>query len=374
MSSSCEAQFNEIRDAIDARVNPWLELPDGSECTDPQKSVSTAASIFGASGTGASVQNNGEIVTANGKVSDVLITKIEGKFKPPFLDKYNSQFSNISYGLGAACAILEMNYSAEHKMWPAARDDVANIMQQACDAWATQAGTAAAASGTATLTVIAAVAGAIATVATAGSAAPAVAALVGLSTVATGAMAKIAADAAVSGNSYLSIMESLDTALGKLNTALVDQENALNQMMLDAISTITEKPAEFDLDKFQLGDYAGSDGSITMQEEDAQIVSNNMSRISTALGSASTSLGSAPASNPTRRHYGVGRSNEGTHAAASELYALTAQCLTLTDAEYARGQKLFEATVADYFHTDAEAKKTVNDLIAEEAKTTSLGS
>jgi len=374
MSSSCAAQFDDIRAVIDSRVSAWLDLPDGSACATPQQSVSSTAAIFGASGTGASVQNNGEIVTSNETVSKVVITQMSGKFKAPFLDKYHAQFSNISYGLGAACAILEMNYAAEQKMWPAARDDVAKILEQARDAWATQAGTAAAASGTLTLTVVGAVAGAIATVATAGSAAPAVAALMGLSTVATGVMAGIAANAAVSGSSYLDILDSLDTALGALNKALVDQEDALNKMMVDAVNTINGDPAEFDLDAFSLGTYAGDDGSIKMQEEDAQIVSNSMQRISSALGSASASLGSAPYSNPTPRNYGVGRSSDGTHAAASELYALTARCLTLTDAEYERGKKLFEATVDDYFNTDAEAKKTVSTLIAEEAEMSELDS
>ena len=373
VNDSCAAQFDEIRAAIDQRVSQWLGLPDGSLCVAPQQAASSSAAIFGASGTGASVQNNGEIVTSNQTVSEGLINKIEGRFKAPFLDKYYSQFSNIQYGLGAACAILEANYSAENKMWPAARADVTKICEDARNAWAATAEQEAAASGTLTLTVVGAVAGAVATVATAGTAAPAVAALVGLSTVATGAVAGIAATTAVSGGSYLDILSSLDEALNDLNDALYKQEDALNTMMSDAVSTIRGDLASFDLDAFSLGTYAGDDGSISMQQENADIISNSMTRIDGALGSASTALGSSPESSPTPRDYRIGYSADGTHWTASELYALTARCLTLTISEYGRGQKLFEATVADYFNTDAHAKQQVASLIADEALTTDVG-
>ena len=84
-------------------------------------------------------------------------------------------------------------------------------------------------------------------------------------------------------------------------------------------------------------------------------------------------MSAAPASNPTPRGAGVGRSSNGTHYAASDLYALTARCLALTVAEYARGHQLFDATVEDFFSSDSAASQEVSRLLAEEILSANLG-
>jgi len=49
------------------------------------------------------------------------------------------------------------------------------------------------------------------------------------------------------------------------------------------------------------------------------------------------------------------------------------RCLDLTIAEYSRGHDLFDATVADYFQTDANAEQTVRTLLADERLSADLG-
>lgn len=374
VNHSVAPQFDEIRAAIDASVSDWLDLPDGDACTPPRDAANATAAILGTSAAGASVQNSGEIATSNTTVHEVVINRIEGDFKSAFLDKYYTQFSKVSHGLGDACVILEANYIAEKSMWPAAREDVAAICEKALAAWKQKADGAAAASGTLVLTVVAAVAGAVASVVTAGTGTvAAVAALGSVAALASSAVQGIAADTVISGNTYGEILGSLNDALGTLDDALTEQEQALRDMMTDAIGIIRGDLASFNLDAFALGDYPSSDGTMRMDRSDTNIVSTNMGRIDAALADALAALGSAPASNPTPRGAGIGLGSSGTHYTASELYALAARCLELTAAEYGRGHDLFDATVEDFFGSDAAAQSDVARLLSDEALTGRMG-
>lgn len=366
---SMAPSFDSIRSAIDSYTSPWLDLPDGTRCSTPRQATSSAAAIFGASGTGGSVQNNGEIATSNQTVSDVLISNIQGSFTAPFHDKYYSQFAKVVSGLGAASAILEINYAAQAQIWPAARVDVTTICDHARNAWSVDAKLSADKYSAITLTVIGAVAGAVATVATAGAAAPAVAVLVGISTVATSAMAGLEASASVSGDSYADILGSLGEALGTLNARIAAQEDALNTMMVNAMTAMGDDLPSFNLDQFTMQAYPGVADTLGMQQFHAGMVTTNMTRILDALGSAESAFGSAPSTSPTARDYRIGAGSSGTHSNAYELHSLTAQCLNRTYAEYERGQKLFDAAVADYFSADADATTLVNSLAADEALT-----
>lgn len=370
VNHSVAAEFDAIRGAIDASVAPWLDLPDGSACSAPQSAAGATAAALGTSGAGMTVQNSHEIATSNHTIHETVVNRIRGSFKAPFLDKYYTQFSKVSYGLGDACVILEANYAAEGSMWPAARKDVATICENAQLAWAQQAGSAAAANGTFTLSVIAAVAGAVSSVVTAGAgAAVAVAALGTIAVAAGGAMEKINGRAEVSGNSFQSILDSLNGAFGTLNDALKGQEEELSKMMTEATTTMLGEIGAYNLDAFALGEYPTAVGNIDMTDEDANIVKSNMQRIESALDKASRTLGSAPDANPTPRDASIGLGASGTHTAASELYSVVAQCLSLTLSEYGNGRELFTATVEDFFETDAEVARTIAQILADEALT-----
>jgi hypothetical protein len=375
VNHSVAPAFDEIRAAIDARVSPWLDLPDGGDACDTLASAtSSAAAILGTSGAGASVQNTGALATANETVQQMVGNRISGSFKPAFTDKYYTQFKSVSRGLGDACVILQLNYSAQSAMWPAAQDDVAAICDSARAAWDQKAGNAAAASGTLVLTVVGAVAGVVGAVVTAGTGtAVAAAVLAGIAGGVSSGIQGIARNVIVAGNTYLDILGSLDEALGKLNDALTKQEDELNAALTEAAGIIRSDNATYTLDAFELGPYPIGDGTMSMVREDATTVSNNMRRIDDELAGAVSALGSAPSSNPTPRNAGVGRSSSGTHYAASDLYALTARCLELTTAEYARGHQLFNATVEDFFSTDSAASQEVTRLLAEEVLNTNLG-
>ncbi|MEX0159110.1 MULTISPECIES: hypothetical protein [unclassified Microbacterium] len=375
VNHSVAPAFDEIRAAIDSRVSKWLDLPDGGDaCDAPASATSAAAAILGTSGAGASVQNTGAIGTANDSVHEMMANKIEGSFKPAFIDKYYIQFKSVTHGLGDACVILQLNYSAQAAMWPAARQDVVSICDSARAAWDQKAGNAAAANGTLVLTVVGAVAGVVSAVVTAGTGTVAAAAvLAGIAGAVSSGVQGIARDVVISGNTYLDILESLDEALTKLDEALEAQENKLNDAMTEAASIIRSDNATYNLDAFALGPYPVGDGTMSMDRSNATVVSNSMGRIDTELASAAATLGSAPGANPTPRNAGVGRSSNGTHYAASDLYALTARCLALTVAEYARGHQLFDATVEDYFSSDAAASQEVSRLLAEEILSANLG-
>jgi hypothetical protein len=369
---SMAPSFDSIRADIDEIVSPWLGLPDGSQCTAPRLAASSAASIFGASGTGGSIQDNAEIVTSNQTVADVLITNIQGSFTAPFHDKYYAQFAKVAAGLGAASAILEMNYAAQAGIWPAARADALTLCENAREALRADAGESAAEYGKVALTVVGAVAGAVATVATAGAAAPAVAVLVGLSTVATGTLAGIEATATISGSGCNAILASLSDALSTLNSGIAAQEGALNTLLSSTIATIDSNLASFNLDAFSMADYPGAAGPMSMQQYHADMITTNMNRVSSAMASAASALGVAPSSNPSARDYRIGAGASGTYTNAYELHDLTAQCLSRTMAEYERGLALFQATVADYFSTDADAESLVKSLVADEALTAEM--
>lgn len=373
---SCSADFDQIRAAIDGLVAKWLDLPDGSGCETPGTNARSAASILGSNGAGSSVQNSGGIGTSNATVNDIVLGNMKGAFRSPFLMKYYTKFAGIQSGLGQATVILQANYAAEGAMWPAVKVDVATICDSARAAWATQAGLASDANTTLQLTVAGAVVGAVAAVVTAP--ASLTAAVVGLSATAAGittALAAVDADSKVDveGASYSGILSSLQEALQKLDDSITAQETALNKALNEATSTMRGDLGSYDLDAVVLGEFPRTDGSMEMDRTDAAIVSDNMQLVVDDLGQALAAIGSAPASSPTPRGSGIGVSSTGTHAAASELHNLTRRCLELTTSEYGRGRGLFDATVNDFFHTDAAAQRTLRNLLSDESLTSELG-
>lgn len=371
---SVEAQFDQIRQAVDSVVSRWLDLPDGSNCEAPESRVSSAASRLGSDASAATVQATGDIATSNDIIKEALVNNIQGDFTAPFLDKYHTQSNKVARGLGDACVLLETNYAASAAMWPAARTDVMTLCEAARSAWEKQAADVEQANATFTLSVVATVAGVVASVVTAGTGTvAAVAALSTIGAAANTAMQRVSAEATVSGTSYGEILNSLSDGLGTLNTALYEQEQALQEMLNEANELMRADQPNFNLDAFALTDYTYGDGTINMEKSHARMVSNNMDRIEEALSGASTSLGSAPGTSPTPRNAEVGLGSDGTHSAASDLYALTARCLVLTNEEYVRGHGLFNATVDDYFETDANAEQTVAALLEDEALNSDLG-
>lgn len=374
VNDSVAPQFDQIRASIDGIVAKWLDLPDGTACDAPRTAVSSAAALLGNTEAGPSVEGGGELATSNNTIHEVIINNMKGSFRAPFIDKYYTQLSKVSQGLGSACVILETNYAAQREMWPAARDDVAAICESALNAWRARAGEAADANSKIILSVVGAVASAVATVVTAGTGTVAtVAALSTLTAAAQSTFEAISAEAEVTGGSYVEILSSLATAMEVLNGTIYEQESALDTMLTGASTTMGDDPSSYDLSAFSLGDYPHTEGIIDMDKSDTAMVSTNMSRIEDALASTSAALGSAP-SNPTRRDANIGLGANGTHPGASVLYTITSESLTNTATAYALGHEIFNATVEDFFETESEIEKSISGLLAEEALNSEIGS
>lgn len=374
---TCEAQFDEIRAAVDSVVSKWLGLPDGTACTGPRDQAGTAAGLLGSKGADANSQS-GAIATSSGSVNATLTANpyMRGSYRGPFLMKYYTKFSSVQEGLGQASVILQANYAAQAALWPAAREDVAKLCDNARSAWAVRAETESAQNSAFQLAVATAAVTAIGSVVTATTITPA---LVGMSLVTAGMSTAVAAAAGsdsdvaaeISGGSYGDILTSLRDNLEKLSTSIGQQEEALSASMDEAVGKISGEMSAYNLDAVELGEYSLDDDSLAMDETDAGTVSDNMGLVEESLASVISAFGSPPASNPTPRNWGVGSSG-GSHASACSLHNLTERCLELTHDEYVRGHGLFDATVADFFTTDGSARQTVADLLAEERDMTEV--
>lgn len=368
---SCADAFDGIRSSIDSIVSKWHGLPDGAGARAYADAGRITASLLGSNGAGSSVQNSGSISTSSGTIQDVVVGNMEGAFRRPFLSKYFTAFSSVQNGLGQAAVILAANYAAQQAMWGAVKADVATICDNARLAWEKQAAEESAANTTFQLQVVGAVVTAVAAVVTA----PAglTGAVAGLSATSAGismALSEVARDGIdIGGESYEDILASLSDALDKLNATITTQEEILNDAMQEAIAAMTSDAQSYNLDAFQLGEYPLGDGSMRMDVTDAGIVSDNMRLVHEELAEAASTIGTGPASSPTPRSAGIGVAPTGTHATASQLHGLTSKYLQDTRDEYERGHRLFDATVADFFATDAAARQTVQQLLADEALT-----
>ncbi|MFG6475958.1 hypothetical protein ACFXP7_06170 [Microbacterium sp. P06] len=363
-----DISFDGIRSRVDNAVEIWRDLPTGTAAGVYKTSTSSAAASLGASGTGASVADDGAILTSTNTMGDLLTQQLVASFIGPMLDKYYTQFKGISQSLGAAAAILQMNYTMQSSMWQGVRDDVATIIENAESACAEYAESKGTADFQVTLGVVATVAAAVATVATAGAAAPLVGAMVTLSAAASTAVAAISADASITGGSYDELMSSFEEALDTLRSAVSDQESEVRTMLSGAVSAVAADPGGFDLNRYKIHpqDEAFSD-EIVMVRQHTDTVSSNMQRVIEGLDAAKTALGSPPDSDPTP-HLQI---SSGTHSSALSLFDYTADALKSTLEEYSRGKDLFDAEVENYFNTDEESRQTVEDLAASEALTPS---
>lgn len=362
-----DISFDGIRSRVDNAVDKWRNLPTGAAAGTYKTSTSGAAASLGASGSGASVADDGAILTSTNTMGDLLTQSLVASFIGPMLDKYYTQFKGVSQSLGAAAAILQMNYTMQSTMWRSARDDVASIIENAESACAEYAKNKGAADFQITLGVVATVAAAVATVATAGAAAPLVGSMVALAAAASTAVSAISANASITGDSYDEIMSSFENALEKLRTTVSEQESEVRTMLSGAISAIEQDPSGFDLNRYRIEtqDEAFSD-KIVMVRQHTNIVSSNMQRVIDGLDAAKTALGSPPYSDPTPHD---SRISSGTHSYALSLFDYTADALKSTLEEYARGKDLFDAEVENYFNTDEENQQLVRTLAASEALT-----
>ena len=367
-AESMASTFDNLRGQIDTITGPWTDLPDGSLCEAPRNAAALAAGRFGASGASASVEANAELAEASSTMNDKLNIVIKGAFTVPFQDKYSTQFSLISVGLGIACAIIELNYDTQQKIWPAAQDDVVALFVGTREALREDARQSAAEFGQVALTAVAVIGGAAATIATAGAAVGLVVAAVTVAGAASIAARGLEAHATITGADCWDILGSLDTALGTLNTGITEIETTLNSRLQDTITAMESEPAYFNLDAFPIS-YPGVTDDVAMTQTDALSITTKMDRVVTVLEGAKSTLGSGPSSNPTVRDSFVGISASGTFSYAHELHQLTAQCLNATAAEYARGEELFKATVDDFFSTDEAVAAIANSLAADEALT-----
>lgn len=362
-----DISFDGIRSRVDNAVDRWRGLPTGSGADPYKTSTSTAAASLGASGSGASVADDGAIFTSANTMGDLLNQQLVASFIEPMMDKYYTQFKGVAQSLGAAAAILQINYAMQSSMWQGARSDVASIVEKGTTACADYAESKAAANLSVTLGVVGTVAAAVATVATAGTAAPLVGSMVALSTAASTAVTAISADASITGDGYDPIMSSFEDSLEKLRQAVEDQETAVRTMLTGAVNHISGDPAGFNLDRYRIQTPPENfSDQIVMVRQHTNTVSSNMGRVLDALDAAKSSLGSPPYSDPAPHSTQI---SAGTHAAAFSLYDLTVDALISTRTEYERGRDLFDAEVENYFNTDAENQRTVEQLAASEALT-----
>lgn len=360
-----DISFDGIRSRVDNAVDKWRDLPTGTAAGAYKTSTSTAAASLGASGSGASVADDGAILTSTNTVGDLLTQQLVASFIEPMLDKYYTQFKGVSQSLGAAAAILQMNYTMQSTMWQGVRDDVAAIIENAESACAEYAESQGAADFQITLGVVATVAAAVATVATAGAAAPLVGAMVTLSAAASTAVSAISADASITGGSYDEIMSSFEEALEDLLSAISDQESEVRTMLSGAVNAIIADPSGFDLNRYQIQTQGDFSDEIVMVRQHTNTVSSNMQRVIDGLDAAKTALGSPPYSDPTPHS----QLSSGTHSNALNLFDYTADALMSTLEEYSRGKDLFDAEVDNYFATDEENQQLVEELAASEALT-----
>jgi len=365
--------FDAIRADIDGIIEPWKTLPDGSSAATPATTTNAAASKLGAKSAEAGISDGDEIQHSYDTASELVLNKLEGAYRAPFHDKYFIQFTTVRKRLAEACMVLNLNYTTQSEMWKPAQEDVAAICAAAHDLWKSKAERAAKESAEVTLSVVGAVVAVTAAAATAGAGGVALAALSASAKSMVDVMKSLSKVTNVEGSTYGDIRNSLQSSLDDLDKTLGKQEKALSKMMLDSAETMRSKSADFNLDAFALGSYPIPESTITVDPTDTTIVSNNMTRIEQALQEARSSLGSAPASNPTPRGSGIGYTSSGSHTAATELHTLTARYLELTAAEYERGHGLFDATVEDFFQTEAEIQEMLHKLLADEALTEDPG-
>ena len=369
-SDSLVEGFNNIRARVDSATALWLDLPSGDAATTVSGTQAVALQ-FGAAASGGTVITDGEVSKSIDTISNTVVSNVRGSFKAPFLDKYDAQFSKIVGGLGAAAAILETAYAAEEAIWPAAKQDAADICDSVRNAFRLKAKQDAQEVRDIVLGVVTAVAGVVTTIASAGTALPIVT-MAGYAKIAAGTVKSLSTAANISTDSYDSIMSSLETASQNLNSAISGQESALQEMLEAASGLIDSENANFNLDAYELRTFPMED-IISLDRSEADTVLLNMERIGEALSSAVTSLSTAPGSSFLRRASGVGLGSTGPYSALSGLHTQVANCLDLTRNEYGRGRELFDATVEDFFSTDDEVKQVTDALMRElETETTGL--
>lgn len=359
--------FESIRGQINDTVAPWRTLPEGTGASQPAQGTNAAASKLGAKSAEAGITDGDEIERSYDAASGLVLNNFKGAFRAPFHDKYFMQFATVRKRLAESCMILNINYVTQGEMWKPAQDDVAQICNAAHDLWLAKAARAEAETLEVTLTVVKVVVGTAAAAATAGTGGVVLSALATSASGMVDVMQSLPRSTSVEGSTYGKILGSLQSALNDLNTTLSRQEQALNDMMVKSAATMQGTPKDFNLDVYPLVEYPAADGTIDIDRTDATIVSGNMTRIEDALQQARNELGSAPASNPTPRGAGIGYSSSGSHTAAADLHTLTARYLELTANEYERGHTLFDATVEDFFQTDAEIQQLIQKLLADEA-------
>ncbi|MEV8251537.1 hypothetical protein AB0O87_11530 [Microbacterium sp. NPDC076768] len=367
---NCEAAMDSVRAAVDRVVDPWLSLPTGTGLGAYKDSANGSSAILGNSR-----ENSPELEDSRAQVASVASGNLKGMFVAPFVDKYCSQLLTVVHGIGDGCVILAASYAAEEELWPAAREDVARLCFQAWEAWTKAAAEAEVANSKAALAVVGAVASGVAAVVTAGaalaattvtaaaaSAAAASGVLGSVGGAASVALAGIDREVAVNGSSFDSILESLSEALEGLSATIAEQDKRLNLMLSQMDDEIYSSRASYDLDYFVLADYPLTDGTMAMDPTSTSLIKQNMTRVHSSMAEAGSALGAEPGSNPSVRPSSIGVSVDGTYTAASSLFSRLRGCLTRSTEEYARGVALFDATVADYFQTEEDAKATVKQL------------
>jgi hypothetical protein len=369
-SPSLAPTFEAIRDRIDGITARWLDLPDGSKCVTPRDKAASAANLFGVSGAGSAVATHLYLTNAQKALDAVLFgAVIKGAFTQPFHHKYSAEFSIVSVDLGVACSLLHVNYATQQQLWPAAREDVVRLCSDAVDALNADVKNSGDAAAKVALTVVMVAGGAVATVATAGTAAPMVAVALGVAGAATLAVEGLEAHATITGSDCNSILDSLETALITVNAGIAGAESALNEQMNELLGIMESSPQYFNLNAVVMPSYPGVTEEVSLDQYNADAVTQAMDDALEVLETAKVALGSGPSSNPTPRHSDIGVGASGTFPIANDLYDLTMQYLSATAAEYARGEELFKATVADYFSTDDAAAALVKNLAADEALT-----
>ncbi len=356
--------FSNIRSRIDSATSKFVGLPDSSPVAEAITGTGAAATQFGAAASGSSVIADGEVAKSIDTISNTVVSNMRGSFKAPFQDKYDAQFAKVIGGTGAAIAVLQTAYAGEKAIWPAAREDAADICENARNAFRLDAKQSADEIRDLALSVVTSVAAVVTTVATAGTAA---------TIVAVAGFAKTAADTVSSlstaltpfaVNGYEGIMGALEGACTDLDGAITAQERAFEDMLSSTVDSIASESDAFDLDAYSLPEFE-LDDMITIDQGDADVVTQNMERLIEAMGDASGALGSVPGSGFLHRDAAVGIGDNGPYAHMVSLHDRLSQALGSTKDEYTRGRDLFEAVVRDHLATDAQGASVAEALQAE---------
>lgn len=372
-----QGAFNDIRSKIDGLLKPWKDLPDPGEFDGMVESMRKAngllalsTSTSGGQATGAgSIAGNLDIIKEN---SDAMSGGTISAFKQKFL----LQLGKAIGGHHAITVILGSALTSEQKLWTEGRQDVADAVHAATEAFNKYAK-----GDDADLTIQFKVAGAV----VAGVAAFASG---GASAVLTGAGTGLTILTALSeesqknaskppGKDYNGLMEGFKTALEELDKAITNEEKGVRDNLSDNLGKVRSDSGSYDL----TDPLNGADDDSDLHSADSQAIIHNRSLVfeitDTAMPGIADDLKSARghvvdslSSTPFYRDPSIGIAENGCYPQWLDLQWVLWELLGDLDWEVRNGATTLKLAIEDMGQVDTDAK----DALEKHAEKTKEGS